>query len=254
MLLFAGLGTGLLATPLPALAQDREPTETQDLELLEEDPAQALLFESGRDVVLSVLVGGQFFVSSDVDPVLDGRRMTGVGLQVGVEAARFRSGSLASDMLLDLEWTRAWAGTKVFGQNETDLLTDWLTVSARYRIKPFSWLLAFVRAGAGYTTGTLGLKGPGGATYDGRGHTGHVLATVGVEFLLPRRVIFGDSSGYRDFSVGLAFEAGYQHTFDLDYGLENRRGIEPDITKSTLQMGALGLSGPIVRGALVIHL
>jgi hypothetical protein len=198
---------------------------------------------SGRDFNLSIGVSSQQFFTGEVDPVMKDRRTTGVSVRLGAE--------VWNHLLVEAEWVRTREKADLFVVNHTDMITDWITLGARFRVPVFSWLEPYARAGGGLTTGRLDLWAYKVPKVGDRAYSPHFCGALGLEVLFPRGFIAGGA--FHGLTVGASVEVGYLHTLGLRYRLGTRAGRQPALASGGLDLGTLTLSGMTTRGGLWVH-
>lgn len=154
------------------------------------------------------------------------------------------------NLAVGVEWWRA-SSTSAKTEWQQDLATDAAILDAVYRWPVLAWLQPRVRVGAGLAWHSLELS-ESGAKFSGSQLTPLVLGTAGFELVVPRQR-FQRPGRAGDFTVGASLDLGWQHVFAADWKLDSQRALSPAMTQKSLDFGSAGLTGTLVRVALLLR-
>ena len=160
---------------------------------------------------------------------------------------------VAPELLVGLEyWHAATSAPWVYG-TKTETKSDAAIADLRYRYRAKTWLEPFARCGLGaahteveVSSGTTALRSRQWAPL--------ALASVGAEFLIPRRVFARGIDKKEGVTRGLTWEVGYQHLFQREWEANLVDGSPSGITTVPVQLGDAAITGWLPRVAFAVRL
>lgn len=160
---------------------------------------------------------------------------------------------MAPDLLVGLEyWHAATQATWVYG-TDTDTKSDAAIADLRYRYRAKTWLEPFARCGLGAAHTQVEVAGAA-TTLRSEQWAPLALASLGLEFLIPRRVFARGIDRKEGFTMGVTWEVGYQHLFQSAWEAQRVGGSPSGIDAAPVSFGDAALSGWLSRLAFAVRL
>lgn len=168
-----------------------------------------------------------------------------------------------------LEWSWAQESHDPVEGSSTALDMDAFYLTARLEHPVTSWLTPYVLGGVGL--GILDMELKNSATWEQRAYTGNGMLVGGVDLHLPTSAVqslfnLDPKGSARDFTVGFYLELGYRLTSDATFDNLTTPEIEEETSSRTptdptpepipiedASLGVVNLSGPIMRGGLLVR-
>ncbi len=160
-------------------------------------------------------------------------------------------GEVVPQVAVGAEWWSPEANGGNGGQWSQKLSSEAAIVDGVFRWPLLAWFQPRLRVGAGLAWHTLELE-QNGAKFQGSQVTPLLLGTAGFELVVPRHY-FQRPGRKAEFTLGMSFDVGWQHLFAADWKLDAQRALSPAMTQKPLDFGTAGLTGSLVRLALLVR-